>query len=113
LTGVDNKLGRFAFDRERLFLGLLLQLMENLSDRELDRYCQENTSAKWLCGYQLFERTPDHSVFCRAPKRIGTKRLSMIFANIRGSLKSQGYMSEVFTFVDACHLISKANLWKE
>ena len=22
-------------------------------------------------------------------------------------------MSEVFTFVDACHLMSKANLWKE
>ena len=28
-------------------------------------------------------------------------------------LKSQGYMSEVFTFVDATHLISKVGLWKE
>ncbi|WPX96103.1 transposase [Candidatus Bandiella euplotis] len=31
----------------------------------------------------------------------------------RDQLKSQGYMSEVFTFVDASHLISKANLWEE
>jgi IS5 family transposase len=113
LSEVDSKLGRMGFGAERLFLGLLLQFMENLSDRELERYCQENTSAKWFCGYQVFEKTPDHSVFCKARKRIGTKKLSEIFTNLRDELKSQGYISEVFTFVDACHLISKANLWKE
>ena len=113
LEPVNKKLGRFGFGSERLFLTLLLQFMEDLSDRELERYCQENTGAKWFCGFQLTENTPDHSVFCKARKRIGTKRLSDIFASIRGVLKSQGYISEVFTFVDACHLISKANLWKE
>ena len=63
--------------------------------------------------FHLTEKTPDHTVFCRARKRIGTQRLSSIFSEIRDTLKAQGYMSEVFTFVDACHLISKANLWKE
>lgn len=32
---------------------------------------------------------------------------------MRDQLKEQGYISEVFTFVDASHLISKANLWQE
>jgi len=32
---------------------------------------------------------------------------------LRNQLKTQGYVSEVFTFVDATHLISKATLWKE
>ena len=36
-----------------------------------------------------------------------------MFANIRDALKTQGLISEVFTFVDATHLISKANLWQE
>ena len=31
----------------------------------------------------------------------------------RGPLKEKGYMNEVFTFIDASHLISKSNLWKE
>ena len=113
LGSVNKHLGRFGFGSERLFFGLLLQFMEDLSDRELERYCQENTGAKWFCGFGLTENTPDHSVFCKARRRIGTQRLSEIFAGIRDVLKSQGYMSEVFTFVDACHLISKANLWKE
>src|SRR5690606_31787985 len=46
-------------------------------------------------------------------KKIGTKVLSRIFADLRDQLKKQGMMSEVFTFVDATHLIAKANLWEE
>jgi IS5 family transposase len=32
---------------------------------------------------------------------------------MRNQLRAQGYISEVFTFVDASHLISKASLWEE
>lgn len=46
-------------------------------------------------------------------QKIGTSLLSKIFEGLRDQLKSQGLMSEVFTFVDASHLISKAALWEE
>lgn len=59
------------------------------------------------------DKTPDHSVFGRVRGRIGTSKLSKIFSLLRDQLKSQGYMSEVFTFVDATHRISKVALWKE
>ena len=97
----------------RLFKCLLLQFMEDLSDRELERFLQENVSAKWFCDFDLREPTPDHTVFSRIRTRIGTQRLSKIFSHLRNQLKAQGYMSEVFTFVDATHLIAKANLWEE
>ena len=61
----------------------------------------------------LVDETPDHSVFGRARSRIGTNKLAKIFSLLRDQLKAQGYMSEVFTFVDATHLIAKANLWIE
>ena len=32
---------------------------------------------------------------------------------MKEQLREQGYMSEVFTFVDSAHLISKAQLWEE
>lgn len=98
---------------ERTFRCLILQFMEDLSDRELEAYLQENTAAKWFCGFSLTETTPDHTVFTRARKKIGTSLLSKLFDHLRSQLKQQGYMSEVFTFVDASHLISKATLWKE
>jgi len=97
----------------KLFKCLLLQFLEDLSDRELERFLQENTAAKWFCDFEITGKTPNFSVFSRIRQRIGTSKLSKIFQVIRDQLKSQGYMSEVFNFVDASHLISKANLWKE
>ena len=97
----------------RLFKCLLLQFMEDLSDRELKKFMQENNAGKLFCGFELTEATPDHTVFTKVRKRIGTKKLSELFSDLRDQLQSQGYMNEVFSFVDASHLISKANLWKE
>ena len=97
----------------RLFKCLLLQFMEDLSDRELEKYLLENNIAKWFCGFGLTDKVPDHTVYCRARSKIGTKILSEIFSSFRDQLRQNGYMSETFTFVDASHLISKANLWEE
>lgn len=102
-----------GYGRLRLFKGLLLQFMEDLSDRELEKYLQENNAAKWFCGFSLLEKTPDFSVFSRIRSAIGTQGLSKIFNDLRGQLKQQGVMNEVFSVVDASQLISKATLWKE
>lgn len=87
--------------------------MENISDRELERYMQENNAAKWFSGFSIREETPDHTVFSRMREKIGTHLLSKIFSHLREQLKREGLMSEVFTFVDASHLITKASLWEE
>ena len=96
-----------------LFLCSLLQYLEDLSDRDLERFMQENNAAKGFCGFPLTSRTPDHTVFCKFRRRLGSKRLSEVFTVLREQLKSRGVMNEVFTFVDASTLISKANLWEE
>ena len=74
---------------------------------------RENTAAKWFCKFTLSDKTPDYSLFTHVRSRIGSKRLSLLFSDMREKLKEAGLMSEVFTFVDATHLISKANLWEE
>lgn len=96
-----------------LFKCLILQFMEDLSDRQLERFLKENTAAKLFCGFTLLEKTPDHTVICRARARIGTSLLSKIFTDLRRQLQEKGLMNEAFTFVDASSLIAKANLWKE
>ncbi len=97
-----------------LFKCLLLQFMQDISDRELERYFQKNTAAKWFYNFYLMEKTPDHRVFSRKCKRIGTNKSSKIFNLLREQLKKQDLMCEVFRFVDAFHLIAKVvNLWEE
>jgi len=113
LKSVEKDSNYKGYGVDRLFKCLLLQFMEDVSDRELARMIQENNSAKWFCGFSLSETTPDFSVFSRARSRIGTNKLSKIFSLFRDQLRRKGFMNEVFTFVDASHLISKAALWEE
>lgn len=113
LKTIESKANYKGYGILRLFKCLLLQFMEDLSDRELERYLSDSNAAKWFCDFDLTEATPDYSVFSKVRTKIGTNMLSKIFRLFREQLRSKGYMSEVFTFVDASHLISKANLWEE
>ena len=51
----------------RLFKCLLLQFMEDLSDRE--RYLCDSVAAKWFCDFNLTESTPDYTVFSKSQDR--------------------------------------------
>lgn len=113
LKGLEKDNGYQGYGLLRLFKCLLLQFMEDLSDRELERYIQENNVAKWFCGFSLTESTPDYTVFTKIRKKIGTHELSKIFSDLRVQLKQRGLMSETFSFVDATHLIAKTSLWEE
>ena len=108
-----SRLGRLGYPVESMFRALLLQWMEDLSDRELERYLEENVAAKFFCGFELTAATPDYSLFSLFRKRIGVKSLADLFNAVREALKTAGLVREVFTFVDATHLISKFDLWKE
>ena len=52
---------------------LLIQFMEDLSDREMERYLQENLANKWFCDMNLGEEAPDHSYSGDFRKRLGTE----------------------------------------
>lgn len=106
-------MGRPGYRLESGFAALLLQWMEDLSDRELERFLQENTAGKFFCGFSLREKTPDHSYFGELRRQIGTSKLAEIFRLVNRQLRAQGVVMEVFTFVDAQSLISKLTTWSE
>jgi IS5 family transposase len=105
--------GAIGFGKERLVLCLLLQFMEDLSDREMERFTGENNAAKWFCGFQLLEKTPDYSTFCKFRSIVGTKNMGRIFEEVKRQLQAQGHCAEVFTFIDATALVSKLSIWDE
>lgn len=95
------------------FKMLLLQYMEDLSDRELERFLKENIAGKYFCDFALEDDTPDHSYFGYLRDRIGLERIKDLFNQFRADLKKQGIIREVFTFVDASQLKSKLTIWAE
>lgn len=102
-----------GFGTIRLFKCILLQHLEDLSDRELERFIAENNSAKWFCEFKLLDKTPDYSVFSKFRKRLGIERLEEMFLTLKAQLKAKGLMNEFFTVVDATHLVTKSTLWEE
>jgi IS5 family transposase len=107
----DNPCKGFGIDK--LFKCLFLQQIEDLSDRELELFLQENIAAKWFCGFDIGQKTPDYSLFSKIRKKIGPKLLGDIFQGLNNQFKSKGILCENFTFIDATHLIAKANIWEE
>src|SRR5471030_81720 len=78
----NTEVGRHGYAMTKGFRMLLLQYMEDLSDRELERYLQENLAAKLFCNFSLACTTPDFSYFSKLRTKIGTKRLAGLFNEV-------------------------------
>lgn len=92
---------------------LILQFMEDYSDRQMERALAENIAVKWFCGYELSDETPDHSYFHKLRKRLGTKSIAKVFDTVVTQMESANLVSNVFQFIDATAIITKTALWKE
>jgi IS5 family transposase len=108
-----NPLGATGYTAPRLIMCLILQFMEDLSDRMFDRFMAENNAGKWFCDFGLTDKTPDYTTFCKFRNLIGKEKIQFIFNELKRQLTEKGYMAEVFTFVDTSALISRLAMWEE
>lgn len=108
-----SNLGSKGLPIEKAFRLLVIQFLEDYSDREMERAISENLAVKWFCGYQISEPTPDHSFFGIFRKRLGTQNLKNIFDQVNDKLRQNGLIGDAFSFVDATGIITKTALWDE
>ena len=107
------KIGTKGIPVEQAFRLLIIQWLEDYSDREMERAVQENLAVKWFVGYDLTDETPDHSFFGKFRARLGTKRLGDIFHALNAELRSHGLIGDTFSFVDSTGIVTKTALWEE
>lgn len=108
-----STMGAQGIDVEKGIKALLIQFWEDYSDRNMEKALRENLAVKWFCGFGLTETTPDFSYFSKLRKRIGTKHIATMFQEINTTLETHGLFGNVFTFIDASTIITKAALWEE
>lgn len=109
----SHDFGANGYGKLRLIMCLILQFMEDLSDREFERFIAENTAGKWFCGFSLLGNTPDFTTICKFRNAIGTKQMGNLFHEVKRQMQAKNCCAEVFTFVDSTALISKLSLWEE
>ncbi|EKD56933.1 MAG: hypothetical protein ACD_58C00041G0003 [uncultured bacterium] len=108
-----SNMGAEGIDVIKGFKSLLVQFWENYSDREMEKALEENVAVKWFCGFELLEKTPDHSYLGKLRKRLGAKNIADIFNDVNEILRSQGLFGDVFKFIDASAIVTKTALWEE
>lgn len=108
-----SKIGAQGIDIVKGFKCLLVQFWEDYSDRQMENALRDNVSVKWFCGFELLEKTPDHSYLGKLRKRLGTKNVADIFNKVNRTLNDKGYFGNVFKFIDASSIITKTALWDE
>ena len=105
--------GRRGYPVATMFKALLVQWMENRSDREMEAYLDENLAGKLFCGLELGDDIPDHSSLCVMRARLGTNGLALLFNRVREYMVAAGLVREAFTFVDSTAITAKTNMWRE
>ena len=113
VTIKEHEVGAIGYGKTRLIMCLILQFMEDSSDREFERFIAENNAAKWFCDFSLLEKTPDFTTICKFRNAIGTKQMSKLFNEVKRQMTSKNCCSEVFTFIDSTALVSKLSVWAE
>jgi len=108
-----SKNGRPSVPIKQGFAMLFLQTLEDWSDRQMEQALKDNVSVKWFCGYELTDKTPDHSYFGRLREKLGTDNVSKIFNSIVEHLTRKGLCGNMFTFIDSTTMVSKVATWKE
>jgi len=108
-----SKKGAPAVPINKGLKGLIVQFMQDYSDREMETALRENIAVKWFCGFELQDETPTYSYFCKLRKRLGTKNIAKIFNFVVEQMREQGIVGNVFSFIDATGVITKIALWDE
>lgn len=106
-------MGKEGIDVIKGFKCLLIQFWKDFSDRQMERALQENVAVKWFCGFELLEKTPDHSYFGKLRKRLGARHIAEIFNKFNDTLRGKGLFGDTFSFVDASAIVTKNALWTE
>ncbi|MEK6704368.1 MAG: transposase [Bdellovibrionota bacterium] len=62
--------GAPGYEIEQGVKALILQFMEDYSDRDMERAIDENVAVKWFCGFELLDKTPDFTYFSKHALKI-------------------------------------------
>jgi len=112
-AGLYSKLGAPGIRIDQGLRMLIVQFMEDLSDREMECAVGENIAVKWFCRYELTDPTPDHSYFGKLRKRLGTKSVAKVFNHVVGQLEAEGLVGGLYQFIDSSAIVAKTNQWAE
>lgn len=90
---------------------LVLGFLDNISsERQLMRQVQVNLAYRWYMGYDLDESIPNHSILCKARRRLGVTFFEQLFGWILECCRQAGLVRGENVLVDSTLVEANASL---
>lgn len=103
--------GQPSVDPVVLFKMMLLGYLYGItSERKLAEECSLNMAFMWYLGYDLDEKTPDHSVISKARSRYGKETFEKFFEHILDLCVKAGLVTGEKVFADSTLIRANASL---
>lgn len=107
--------GRPAYPAIMMFRLILLQFMNDLSDREMEKSVRYRIDFRWFAGLSGTDPGPDHTVYCRFRDRLGVGTLTRMFKEIVKQACDAGLVIDRLSIVDTTDVKAKVDIyrWKD
>jgi len=111
------RLGRPPYDPSILLRMLLLAYLYNLSECEVERFCQESMPAKYFLGIAVDAPVPDHSTLTVFKNRIlengKLRAYTKLLNDIVHIAQESGVVFGSLQIIDSTHSIANVNVQKD
>jgi len=109
--------GRPPLEPSLVLRMLLLSYLYNLSECDVERYCQENLPAKYFLGLAIDDSVPDHSTLTVFKNRIlengKLKAYTRLLNSIVQIAQEQGVVFGSLQIIDSTHSLADVNVQKD
>lgn len=107
--------GRPAYPAIMMFRLILLQFMNDLSDREMEKSVRYRIDFRWFAGLSGTDPGPDHTVYCRFRDRLGVGTITRMFREIVRQAYEAGLVIDSLSTVDTTDVKAKVDIyrWKD
>jgi IS5 family transposase len=110
---IYSEIGAPGYPIESGIKCLLVQIIEDRSDRQMEELVRDSIRVRYFCGFSLADQTPDHSFFGRFRERLGVENVKDLFNYIVRKLKRGGLVGGFCSFIDTSDVVRKRNTWAE
>lgn len=103
--------GKPSLDPVVFFKCMLIGYLENIcSDRALERNISMRMDLRFFIGYDVDQKTPDHSTFCKTRKRIPIEIFQEVFDHILKLCVDEGLVAGHTQAIDSAYINANASI---
>lgn len=104
--------GRPPYEPALTFQLVCLQLLYNLSDRQVEEAATDNLLYTWFLRLAADERSPDHTALCRFRARLGPDRFLPLFNRIVAEARRHGLNTDALHVLDSTDIAARVDLFR-